>query len=469
MRKISSVLSLILAVCLTIGGVSATWIYAAGPIADAIKNFTASMGEWDFGYTVTFINNEKDLLELAGEDPLTWETGTALDLTTNSKAQTAASTATTQMGEGYTFSHWINTGSTRVDSIPADNTENVTLYPAFSNVRQAIFVDLSGEILDWCFITLTIQNGTIRSYDASDATSMASTMGNMKDLDESGVANLDAANKDIYNRLHQVKDCIFDYWQVREVTDSGEVNYQLSELASKYAYGNLTIYPSYKFNGDVNLIPVDEDGDGITDSYQVGGYNATTGEQELVEIPDKVNGIPVTTINADAFSSYDDLHSIRIPATVEVINSQAFTADDPNQWGTQRDTVTIYYEGDPNDWATAMNQYNDDDYSGMLKEKWDNAMGNGSRVFFLVDGKVDNTKYWELNSSYVWVLHNHAYSYDAAKNCTLGANSHAEYGGGFLGIGASLQENKFTDYDGTCDCNSCNGATRPDAEYWTTE
>ena len=112
--------------------------------------------------------------------------------------------------------------------------------------------------------------------------------------------------------------------------------------------------------------------------------------------------------------------------------------------------------------------YNADNYNGMLKEKWDNAMGDGSRVFFLdANGKVINTCYWELNDDWVWVLHEHAYTYEAAKECSLGEESHYEYGGGIFGWFESLQKNDFTNYAGACDCRNCNGATRPDAEYWT--
>ena len=337
------------------------------------------------------------------------------------------------MGSGYTFKCWVNAGSTRVDIIEANTNSDyvVTLYPSFNEIFTAKFVDLDGNILNWT--TFVAENS------------------------DEGYQKLTAMGDSI--TAPSITDCVFDYWAVRETNDSGETTntYALNDIANNFGETDITIYPSYKFNGDVNLIPVDEDGDGVTDSYQVGGYSASTGEQELVEIPGYVNGIPVTTINADAFSSYDDLHSIRIPATVTEINSQAFTADDPDKWGTQRDTVTLYYEGDPDDWANAMEQYNDGDYSGMLKEDWDNCMGESSAVFFLDEnGKVDLSKgYWELantgflRANFVWQYHSH------------------EYGGSTSGC--SNEHNNNTNYSGTCNCDSCDGATRPDAEYWTTE
>ena len=100
----------------------------------------------------------------------------------------------------------------------------------------------------------------------------------------------------------------------------------------------------------------------------------------------------------------------------------------------------------------------------MLKMNWDNNMGDGSRVFFLDEnGKVINTMYWELNDDYKWVLHEHEYSKSACEKCSLGKASHYESQGAF---GVHLYWGEFTNYAGACDCKKCNGATRPDAEYW---
>ena len=161
MRKLSSLLSLFLVVCLFVGGASATWIYATGPIADFIEDLQISMSEWDFGYTVSFVNNGELLLKdnptYKDKNPLTWQpgtelvimksTGTGITNVINDVALAAATEAAQEMGSGFVFSHWINAGSTRIDSIPADNTEDVTLYPSFVGIYTAIFVDKEGDIV----------------------------------------------------------------------------------------------------------------------------------------------------------------------------------------------------------------------------------------------------------------------------------------------------------------------------------
>ena len=347
------------------------------------------------------------------------------------------------------FGGWMNAGSTKLTSIDAGNTENIVLYPYFATPYTASFVDHFGNIISWCFF----QN-------------------------EEGKTNeIEPTRLSAENVLFPMLDEGFelDYWQVQYKDSNGvlqKVKYTDYNFKSSNNGRDVTVYPVYKYNGDVNLIPIDEGNDGDTDYYQVGGYG-TRGQVTLVEIPESVNGINVTTINADAFSSYDDLHSVRIPSTITEIYSQAFTANQGSSWNPKRDTITMYYEGDPDDWKAEMEKYESNhNYNGMFKTNWDNMMGDGSRVFFLDEnGKVINDRYWELNDDYEWVLHEHAYTYEAAKTCAHGEKSHYEYGGGVLGWGASLQEDKFTNYAGNCDkdCNTCKGGPRPDREYWIKE
>ncbi len=385
-------------------------------------------------YSIQYINDGKVIAETFVES-----NNSSFILSDDSNCDIAQESAETWVeNQGFTveFGGWVNAGSTKITEIPAGNTEDIKLYPYFNSPYTARFVDQNGNVLAWCL------------------------------FHSEKLGDLETTRQQAENILLPALDEGFslDYWEVHIGTEKVEYN---TENFASYSQ-DVTIYPVYKFNGDVNLIPVDKDNDGDTDYYEVGGYGKDTGEQELVEIPNEVNGVPVTTVNADAFSSYDDLHSVRIPANITTIHSQSFTANQGSSYFPARDTVTLYYEGDPNVWNAAMTQYNTDHTSSsMLKQNWDNNMGDGSRVFFLVNGKVNNTMYWELNSDYVWVLHEHAYTYEAAKTCVHGEDSHHEYGGGIFGYGDSLQENKFTNYAGTCDCDSCNGATRPDAEYWT--
>ena len=318
------------------------------------------------------------------------------------------------------FGGWVTAGSKEIITIDAGNQKNYILYPSHKQKITVRFVDQNGNILK-----------------------------------ETKLAQGDDVTNDLAPTISSDDDFLIREWEENWIT---KIQNALS------AKEDVTIYLVYRLDDSkIKLIPVDADQDGITEEYQVAGYG-TAGSTTLVAIPEYVNGVPVTEVNADAFSSYDDLHSVVIPATVTVLNFQSFTANQGSSWNPKRDTVTIYYDGNPNTWNAYMNEYSAKNYEH-LKQGWDNNMGDGSRIFFLVDGKVDNTKYWEYDGS-KWMLHDHAYSYDAAKTCLHGEKSHYEYGGGFIGIGASLQKDKFTNYAGPCDCDSCNGATRPDAQYW---
>ena len=405
-----------------------------------------NVNTYNYAYTIQYINDNKVLAETYVLDNSDVFTLSSDDKTNYDAAVSAAEKWVKAQGFNVEFGGWVNAGSTKVTEIKARNTESIKLFPYFNSPYTARFVDDNGNVLAWCL------------------------------FHREKLGNLNSTKEQAENALHIPDGFTFEKWEVHITNDEGETITREDYNQSKFAdyTSDVTIYPVYQYEGDVRLIPVDDDGNGTINYYQVGGYGAKTGEQELVEIPGYVNGIPVTTINADAFSSYDDLHSVRIPGTISSINSQAFSADDPNKLGSQRDTVTLYYEGDPAVWNAAMEAYNnrrsnnyDADGTAMLKENWDNMMGNGSRVFFLDEnGKVINTCYWELNDDWVWVLHKHAYSYAAAKTCSHGEKSHYEYERGFIGIGAGLQENKFTNYAGECKCD-LGTHIRSDEKYWT--
>ena len=414
MSKIYFIMSIILVACLTIGGVSAAWIYSSGTPDDAGSLLDLLITKPKYTYTVTYINNSEVL------DSVEVEFGTPY----STENETAAQAAVAQMGSGYEFSHWINAGSTRIDSISADNKENITLYPSFVGIYTAIFVDQDGNILDWC--TYTSNNyGDVNTKSSSAQAELQK--------------NLDA-------------DLAFDHWEVHVTKNGTTTKTSLADYKFKDNV-DITIYPVCTYNGAASLIPVDEDGDGDTDFYQVGGYNGGKGS-DLVAIPGEVNGITVTAINANAFSSYADLHAVVIPDSITSIGSQSFA--EYEGWQRKRQTITIYFDGTKEQWADYMaRQYDSDTTNNPFASDWDDAMGEKSAVFFLDEnGKVDLSQgYWELaetgnifNRKYVWQYHSHP------------------YGGSTSGCGN--EHNNTTNYSGTCDCDSCGGAIRPDAEYW---
>lgn len=305
---------------------------------------------------------------------------------------------------GDNFGGWVTAGSKEIPTIKAGNTTNYILYPSHKQKITVRFVD---------------QKGNIVHEETIEKSGSVSKVPNVPHIDG--------------------------------LTGAWEEDW---EDKVKNADKDVTIYPVYNLdNSVITLIPVDDDQDGVTERYQVGGYG-TVGATTIVEIPAYVNGVPVTEVKSDAFSSYDDLHSVVIPETITELNSQSFTANQGSSWNPKRDTVTLYYEGDPAVWNDAMKKYNNKDYNGILKQNWDNNMGESSCVFFMVDGKVDLSKgYWELadtsgwlqSAKFTWQYHNHPY----------GTNS-----------GCSNEHNNKTNYSGKCDCSLCDGATRPDAKYW---
>ena len=405
MRKLSSILTMFLVLCLTVGGVSAAWVYSTGAV-EALKDLIANvtMGTWDFSYTISFINNGSNLI-----DPITVTNNSEkYDLTKSATAigvdnvvaavkpaaEAADAWIKAKEGSNYTFSHWINAGSTRIDSIPAGNTEDVTLYPAFEGIYTAIFVDQDGNVLSWD--TFTANTSGYNKIKGMGTTGLAPT----------------------------ITDFDFVNWEVHETNDKGETTntYALTDLSSEFGKTDITIYPVYQYKGTASLTPVDSDGDGDTDYYEADGY--TNGEgSKLVEIPNKVNGIKVTTISADAFSSYDELTAVKIPENVNIVEGKVFSDST-----VSRQTVTLYYEGTPKQWEQYMTEvYTDKNYEH-LASSWDYGMGDGSRVFFLDEqDNVINTCYWELEregetnlgfvvigGSYVWRFHNHPFSYNSA-------------------------------------------------------
>lgn len=343
-------------------------------------------------YTITYINNSKVL-------DVEYVTDNSVIVST--KNDGAATLAEQGMGDGYDFNYWMNAGSTQLDSIPAGNTENVVLYPSFKDKYTAMFVDQNGNILHWEIFT-------------KGATSLTKTP--------------DAPPIDGFD---------FDHWEIQVYNADGTLassteftSATLSEVAS-----DITIYPIYTYNGNLKLTPVDKDGDGDTDYYQVDGIvledaNTTDPAYTNVVIPDYVNGIPVTTISTNAYSDFSNLTTVTIPATVTTIEENAFADYEENWIGSQkREQITIYYEGTREQWDELRKDVT------KFKEGWDNNLGDGSHVFFLdEDGNVtdgyyeydygyeyktiyEDYGYWDKTEDTLrWVWHPHKYGTEDCNN-----------------------------------------------------
>ena len=349
------------------------------------------------------------------------------------------------------FQYWINAGSTKVTSIPANNTEDYVLYPSYENLYTASFVDQEGNVLAWGYYTSTDKGADIK------------TLGNKTTPPE-------------------VEDCVFDYWQVRI---PGKTPVKLSEYGFSDGI-DITIHPIYTYKGDVSLIPVDTNGDGITDIYHVGGYSNESG-QALVEIPGRVNGIHVTEITSGSFASYDGVHSIIIPKDIIYIGDNAFA----EEWGTidSGETITLYYGGSYAEWIAK---------EASFGSNWESGISSSTRIFFLNGGNtVDvsqgylqaevksswgkKTVTWNHNASISQDLINEYTGHCDCEISTSGDNAHiyVDSSGNIMKHNADgtpinnngviieyKRKNIFSSYKLTTDYNDTYYRFRPDMEYW---
>lgn len=247
------------------------------------------------------------------------------------------------------FGGWVNAGSTPVTSISVENTDAIIkLYPRFDKPYTARFVDQQGNIITWCLF----YSGKLEVLDTTR----------------------DFATNQLQPTLGT--DLELDYWEVHITDDNGQTttNKKYDEFDFGKCTTDVTVYPVYKFKGDVTLIPVDTNGDGKINYYQVSGYSNPSG-QALVEIPHSVNGIPITEISGKAFSSYDGVHSILIPEEVTYIGDNAFA----EKWGTidSGETITIYYGGSYADWIAKEPNFG---------PNWESGISSSTRIFFLNGG-----------------------------------------------------------------------------------
>lgn len=349
MSKIYFIMSIILVACLTIGGVSAAWIYSSGTPDDAGSLLDLLITKPKYTYTVTYINNSEVL------DSVEVEFGTPY----STENETAAQAAVAQMGSGYEFSHWINAGSTRVDSIPADNTEDIVLYPSFVGVYTAIFVDQNGNIVHWTTFT-------------------------------EGQKALDPA----------------DIPPVPEIEDAGIIRF--TGKWEEYTLNNadITIYPIYEIATDnlgFTLTPADHDADGDTDYYIM---EVTSNVGADITVPGYVNGCPILIVkNLTSGSDAKDVVNIEILEGVEELSASASTGaaklqtialphslkriTGDNIFGNGNKQIAITYAGTVEEFCQIQK------ING-----WDNGLGNGTTIT-CTDGVINcNGKgEWIYNSN----------------------------------------------------------------------
>ena len=227
------------------------------------------------------------------------------------------------------------------------------------------------------------------------------------------------------------------YWKIRGTDKNDkEISVQLSRDNTNWEsfkeYKDVTITPHYRYKG-VDLIEVYDELTGEIDHYEAAGYGNGV-VSTVVKIPGGVNGKDVTQINAGAFSSYDKLHVVVIPTSVETIGNKAISDQGAGPF-TKQETVTIYYEGSYAEWKSK--NYGDD---------WITGLSEDTRVFFLNGGDtVDPDVYLQVKHEWGWST-NRDYKFEEKSNT------------------AGLVGDYYTECD--CDVDGCKGNLRPDADYW---
>lgn len=264
------------------------------------------------------------------------------------------------------FAYWLNANAEAVYYYSAGNTNSYTLSAKWDSIYQIMFVDNDGNIV-------------YQESFKSSATKLSSE----------GQAIIDAK--------------LAEYAEAAAKRDLS-VKWDSYKIAG--ATGNITVRLVYTYTGNLNLIPVDSDGDGITDYYRVEAVNAL---KNPTKIPGEVNGIPVEIIaklyknennfdygsgvknieigegvkridgNALAYTS--SLSTVSLPNTLEYLGKNTFSRN----FGSDIKQVTIYFNGTMAEWKNIVNNSHNE---------WHNGLKDGSRV-------VCSDGYFELDRGFL--------------------------------------------------------------------
>ena len=317
----------------------------------------------NYRYSITYLNDYEVL-------SIKYVTDNSVAVTTQNPAaqDLVEEWAKVNIGEGkFAFGGWMNAGSTKLTEIAANNTEDIVLYPYFNNPYTARFVDQQGNVIAYCF------------FHAEDVTK----------LDETA----DTAKKQLPN---PGTDFAFDYWEVN--ANGTKVAYNKDNFVN-YGY-DVTIYPVYRYTGNLKLTPVDEDSDGAIDYYKVEAVGVL---DETTVIPGYVNGVPVKIVekiyendgNTDyssgvvtvivqegverlehnSISHTSELVRVELPNSLKYLGKNVFSR---NNWisgivggETDKKVLSIEYNGTGSEWDALISASDDE---------WDNGLEAGSVV-----------------------------------------------------------------------------------------
>lgn len=334
-------------------------------------------------YTVTYLNNNEVY---------------AVDyIVDNSGAYDVRSDSPTVSGEK--FNAWVNAAGNKVTTIPKDNENNYTLSATWKNKFLISFVDSDGTVL-------------YQEYFVQGATSIS----------EDGQKKVDTI-------LGTLQD---------NASDGMIVTWEDYNLSS--ATGNVTVRAVYEYNGVLNISPVDEDGDGIIDYYEVLPVDTLDSgviKDGKLTIPGNINGLDVKVVNRvtntgggsnwnnyaesieiiiveegvvsleDTYSEDTDnslaytpnLKKVYLPSTLEYMGKNTFSRN----YGDDKKAITIVYNGTITMWESVMNAsvYNQGGLFGIGSAYWYGGLQSGTKVictdgYFLYDGN-DWDMYYQPN------------------------------------------------------------------------
>lgn len=330
-----------------------------------------------------------------------------------------------EAADGTKPAHWVDADGKIFTELPAGRTADIIVYPKWPNEYTVRCLDTYGEVAYYNFVTDTNTDayGTI----ADEINNTLAAIQTEIDKDRKvmiivwektdGTTTSSITANDIQNSVNNQKDFII-------------------KAIPKLQSTSITLEPQY------------DETTGELVAYHVVDVNVSDANLSIT-IPDYVGKIPVTETQDHFAEDFKNLHSVRIPATIKKIGSESFPGNG-GWFGANREVITLYYEGTPEQWAALTK----------VSGSWDEGLGKGSRVFFLdATGKIVDGYYLELNITIsgtrekcTWVEHKHDYNH--TNKCSTCNTS---------GMG------EVTNYLGTCTCNSCKGAERPDKEYWIKE
>lgn len=241
--------------------------------------------------------------------------------------------------EGKTFLGWVNGGGQKVTYVGKGNGNDVTVYADWEEeyFRVARFVDLAGNVI--AEIPFDIRT--------------------------------DKFDPDY--ELPKVPD---------STEDDTEIVGEWEDYSEKLkGTSDFTVKPVYAYHGELRIEPVDSDGDGSTDYYQV--LSVSDLKSEEINIPGKLNGLPVKNVVQLTTNMWDGariinvkegvevlekeslgrsirLHTVNLPSTLKEIQSNALCITNliPIK------EVTINYNGTSADWEKIDKA--DDWYDGLL-------------------------------------------------------------------------------------------------------